>query len=167
LTKNPCFEENIRAEAVARGVDPKRIIFAKNEPLAKHLARVSLADLFLDSLPYSAHTTASDALWVNVPVVTCVGSAFAGRVCQGVLHAIEMPELVTYSLKEYEQLALKLATDNAALSAVRAKLTEKIRTAPLFNVDRFTRHIEWAYEEMYRRNEQGQPPQRIVVPAER
>lgn len=167
LSKNEHFEKNIRTEALQRGVDPKRIIFAKNEPLAKHLARVAVADLFLDSLPCTAHTTASDALWVNVPVITCAGTTFSGRVGESILHAIEMPELVTYSLNEYEQLALKLATDSDALSVMRKKLQQKIQTAPLFDVDRFAYHLEWAYEEMWRNHKRGDAPKKIMVPAKK
>lgn len=165
LTKAGGFEENLRNEALKRGVDPKRIVFAKHKPLPEHLARVALADLFLDSLPCNAHTTASDALWVNVPVITCVGDTFAGRVGQSVLNAIEMPELVTHSLSAYEQLALELAIDSDALSAVREKLRQKIQTSPLFDTDRFAHHLEWAYEEMWRRFERGDTPKRMVVPA--
>lgn len=161
------FEENIRAEALKRGIDPKRIFFAKNEPPDKHLARIALADLFLDSLPYTAHTTASDALWMNVPVVTCVGSTFPGRVGQSILNAIEMPELVTYSLNEYQQLAIKLATDTAALSVVREKLRQKIQAAPLFDADRFTYHLECAYEEMWKNFKSGKSPKKILVPAKK
>lgn len=164
LAKAGGFEENIRNEALKRGVDPKRIIFAKHMPLPEHLARVAQADLFLDSLPCNAHTTASDALWVNVPVVTCVGSTFAGRVGQSVLNAIEMPELVTHSLSEYEELAFKLASDKDALKAVREKLREKIQTSSLFDTDRFARHLEWAYTEMWRRFQQGDTVERMVVP---
>lgn len=164
LTKAGSFEDNIRNEALKRGVDPKRIIFAKNMPLPQHLARVTLADLFLDSLPCNAHTTASDALWANVPVVTCVGTTFAGRVGQSVLNAIEMPELVTHTLSEYEQLAFDLATDRNALSALREKLRHKIQTSPLFDADRFAYHLEWAYEEMWQRHISGKGPARMQVP---
>lgn len=164
LTKAGGFEDNIRNEALKRGVDPKRIIFAKNMPLPEHLARVAQADLFLDSLPCNAHTTASDALWVNVPVVTCVGSTFAGRVGQSVLNAIGMPELVTYSLPEYEKLAFDLATNPDAIVAAREKLRQKIKTSPLFDAERFASHLEWAYEEMWQRFERGEAAGRMVVP---
>ncbi|WP_175625809.1 MULTISPECIES: glycosyltransferase family 41 protein [Oxalobacteraceae] len=164
LTKTGNFEDNICNEAIKRGVDPKRIIFAKNMPLPQHLARVTLSDLFLDSLPCNAHTTASDALWANVPVVTCVGTTFAGRVGQSVLNAIDMPELVTHTLAGYEQLAFELATDKNALSAVREKLRHKIQASPLFDADRFAHHLEWAYEEMLRRYKNGEDSARMNVP---
>jgi predicted O-linked N-acetylglucosamine transferase (SPINDLY family) len=163
LSRPGLFESNIRAEASARGISPDRIIFAENQPLPQHLARVALADLFLDSLPYSAHTTASDALWVNVPVVTCVGSSFAGRVGQSVLHAIEMPELVTGSLEEYESLAFELATDSNAMRAIREKLGVKIRESSLFDAKCFTRHLEAAYQEIWQRHQNGNKPARISV----
>ncbi|MNR76164.1 lipoprotein NlpI [compost metagenome] len=164
LTKSGGFEENLKNEALTRGIDPNRIIFAPHKPLPEHLARVALADLFLDSLPCNAHTTASDALWVNVPVVTCVGATFAGRVGQSVLNAIEMPELVTHTLAEYEQLAFQLATDADALSAIREKLRHKIQTSPLFDTDRFAGNLEWAYEEMWARFKRGETPERMIVP---
>lgn len=104
---------------------------------------------------------------MNVPVITCVGSTFPGRVGQSILNAIEMPELVTYSLDEYEQLAVKLATDSITLSAIREKLRQKIQTAPLFDADRFAYHLEWAYEEMWRNHKRGDAPKKIMVPAKK
>ncbi len=123
-----------------------------------HLARYRLADLFLDTLPYNAHTTASDALWAGVPVVTCVGSTFAGRVAASLLNAIGLPELITTSLTDYEALALQLAREPARLAAVKAKLAEHRTTYPLFDTDRFRRHLEAAYVTMYERHQRGEPP---------
>jgi protein O-GlcNAc transferase len=164
LSSSPVFEANIRSEASNRGVDPRRIIFARHVPLDQHVARIPLADIFLDSLPYGAHTTASDALWANVPVVSCVGNTFPGRVGQSVLQALEMPELITHSLSEYFALALHLATDSEALNATRQKLSTKIHSAPLFDAERYTTHLEWAYREMIEKNEAGMTPAKIIVP---
>src|SRR5674476_988124 len=109
LEDNPTAASNLRKEAVARGVNPERLIFAKRLPLAEHLARHRLADLFLDTLPYNAHTIASDALWAGLPILTCLGAAFAGRVAASLLQAIGIPELITSNLEKYQALALKLA----------------------------------------------------------
>jgi protein O-GlcNAc transferase len=164
MSSSTVFEANIRSEAGKRGVDPQRIIFAKQVSFDEHMARIPLADIFLDSLPYGAHTTASDALWANVPVVTCVGNAFPGRVGQSVLQALEMPELITHSLSEYFALALHLATDGEALNAMRQKLSAKIQSAALFNAERYTAHLEWAYREMCKKNTAGMTPAKIIVP---
>jgi predicted O-linked N-acetylglucosamine transferase (SPINDLY family) len=150
---------NLRREAKARGVSPDRIVFATHVPdPADHLARLRLADLFLDTLPYNAHGTASDALWAGVPVLTCAGKTFAGRVGASLLHAIDLPELVTSSLPEYEAAALSLARDPARLSALKAKLMRNRETAPLFDTARFTRNLECAFRLMRQRHERGMPP---------
>jgi protein O-GlcNAc transferase len=164
LSASTIFEENIRAEAARRGVAPERIVFAKQAPMGEHLARLSLADIFLDSLPYGAHTTASDALWANVPVVTCVGNAFPGRVGQSILEALEMPELVTHSLPEYFDLAVKLATDEDMLRETRRKIAGKVKTSRLFDARRYARELEYAFTEMTRIHASGQAPTKIVVP---
>jgi protein O-GlcNAc transferase len=157
------FEHNIKAEAQRRGVHPERLIFAHHVPLPEHLHRIGLADIFLDSLPYGAHTTASDALWANVPVVTCVGTAFPGRVGQSLLEAIEMPELIAHTLADYYALALSLATDKKLLHETRQKLAAKVKTAPLFDSDRYTAHLEQAFEAMLQKHGSGQPASKIVV----
>jgi protein O-GlcNAc transferase len=123
-----------------------------------HLARHRLADLFLDCLPCNAHTTASDALWAGLPVLTCLGSSFAGRVAASLLNAAGLPELITETLADYEALALKLARDQSMLATIKAKLAQNRATCPLFDTDRFCRHIESAYETMWRRSQQGEPP---------
>jgi predicted O-linked N-acetylglucosamine transferase (SPINDLY family) len=149
LRDNVGAERNLRREAQRRGVDPVRLVFAGRTTLADHLARHRLADLFLDTLPYNAHATASDALWAGVPLLTCQGSAFAGRVGASLLRAAGLPELVTESLPDYEALALRLATDKALLGALRQKLARNRRTCALFDTDRFRRHIEAAYATMW------------------
>src|SRR5262249_40132872 len=128
-----------------------------------HLARLTLADLFLDTLPCNAHTTASDALWVGVPVVTCLGETFAGRVAGSLLHAVGLPELATASLGEYEALARKLATDPPSLATIRARLERNRLRHPLFDTDRFRRHIEAAYMTMWEKWQRGERPRSFAV----
>jgi len=154
---------NLRHEAEARGVAAERLIFAPHMKHAEHLARHRLADLWLDTLPYNGHTTASDALWAGLPVLTCTGTTFAGRVATSLLHAIGLPEMATPTLEEYEQFALKLARDADALSAVKTKLARNRTTYPLFDTARFCRHLESAYTTMWERAERGEAPRPIVV----
>jgi predicted O-linked N-acetylglucosamine transferase (SPINDLY family) len=156
-------ERNLRREAQERGIDPARLVFAARVDLEAHLARHCLADLFIDTLPYNAHTTASDALWTGLPLVTCRGRAFAGRVAASLLNAVGVPELVTTSLADYEALALRLAGDPALLAAIRAKLAENRNTYALFDTERFRRHIEAAYSRMWEIFQRGEPPQSFAV----
>jgi len=151
-------EANLRREAERRGIAPHRIVFAKRLPMAEHLSRVRLGDLFLDTLPYNAHTTTSDALWAGVPVITCRGSTFAGRVADSLLRAAGLPDLVTASLSDYERAALRLAGDPAALAEVRHRLLHNRATCPLFDTPRYTRHLELAYAGMWQRHAQGAAP---------
>jgi predicted O-linked N-acetylglucosamine transferase (SPINDLY family) len=148
LKDNETAAENLQKEMRARGLEPKRLIFAPRVSPEAHLARHRLADLFLDTLPYNAHTTASDSLWVGVPLVTCPGRAFQARVAASILKAMELPELITDNLLDYERLALSLATDPARLAAIRAKLAANRKTTALFDTARFTRNLEAAYEGM-------------------
>lgn len=165
LDDDPVARDNLQREAQARGVDADRLVFAPRCPLPAHLARHRLADLFVDTQPYNAHTTASDALWSGLPVVTCEGTTFAGRVCASLLRAVGLPELVAASFVEYEATALALAADRGRLAALRARLGETRETAPLFDTARFARHIEAAYREMWRRRQDGEPPAGFDVPA--
>jgi protein O-GlcNAc transferase len=160
---SPAAERNLRREAEARGVAPERLVFAPLVALEDHLARHRCADLFLDTLPYNAHTTASDALWAGLPLVTCLGETFAGRVAASLLDAVGLPELVTRSLEDYEALAFALATDAARLAALKAKLAQNRMTHPLFDTDRFRRHLESAYETMWQRHQRGTPPEGFAV----
>ncbi len=162
---NPYAETNLRKEAAARGIDPARLVFADRLPLRDHLARHRLADLLLDTLPYNAHTTASDALWSGLPVLTCRGKTFAGRVAASLLDAVGLPELVTGSLEEYESLALRLATDAALRGGVREKLEHNRTRTPLFDTDRFCRHVEAAYATMWEIQQRGEPPRSFSVEA--
>jgi predicted O-linked N-acetylglucosamine transferase (SPINDLY family) len=165
IEDNAAAVRNLRREANRRGVDPSRLVFAPRLKSAEHLARHRLADVFLDTLPYNAHTTASDALWVGVPVLTCLGSTFPGRVAASLLHAVGLPELVAYSLDEYEALALRLAQDPALLSSMKSKLAQNRDTCPLFDSKRFARHIEAAYYTMWDRHRRGERPTRFSVAA--
>jgi predicted O-linked N-acetylglucosamine transferase (SPINDLY family) len=157
---------NLRREAEAAGVDAGRLFFAPRIPMAEHIRRLQCADLFLDTLPYNAHTTASDALWAGVPVVTCPEQSFQARVAGSLLHAMRLPELVALSRAEYEAIALRLARDRNAHAATRTKVMRNRLTTPLFDTERFTRGVEAAYEIMWRRWCQGLPPADIDVAAD-
>jgi protein O-GlcNAc transferase len=161
--RNDAAKRNLFLEAEKRGIARERIIFASRANLADHLARHRLADLFVDSLPYNAHTTASDALWAGLPVLTCVGTTFAGRVGASLLHAIGLPELVARSIEDYEALALKLARTPSLLASLKAKLALNRGTQPLFDTDRFRRHIEAAYTTMWARCQRGESPTSFSV----
>lgn len=163
LADNDAAVSNLRGEAVARGIASGRLVFATRAPLPEHLARHRLADLFLDTLPCNAHTTASDALWAGLPVLTCLGPTFAGRVAASLLTAVGLPELVAPDLAAYEALALQLATDPARLAALRQKLLAQRDSAPLFDTPRFTAHLEKAYLQMVERYHQGLAPQAMVI----
>jgi len=154
---------NLRREAEARGVSGERLLFAPRVALEEHLARHRAADLFLDTLPYNAHTTASDALWAGLPVLTCAGRSFAARVAGSLVHAVGLPELVTASLAEYEALALALARGPARLAELRGRLERNRLTAPLFDIERYRRHLEAAYETMWERHLRGEAPQAFNV----
>ncbi len=154
---------NLRQEATLRDVDPTRLVFAEHRPLAKHLARLRLADLCLDTLPYNAHTTASDALWAGLPVLTLIGDTFPGRVAASLLRAIGMPELITSTREAYEALAIELATHPARLSASREKLARQRLTTDLFATERYTRRLEAAYEAMRERYLSALPPDHIHI----
>ncbi len=156
--------DNLRRQAARRGVDPGRLVFAPHRPQAGHLARYRLADLFLDSFPYTGHTTVSDALWMGLPVVTRMGDTFASRVAAGLLNAAGLPETVTASFDGYETLAVRLAGDPATLAGYRRRLDAGRATAPLFDSPRFTRHLESAYRTMWDRHAAGLPPESFTVP---
>jgi predicted O-linked N-acetylglucosamine transferase (SPINDLY family) len=165
LRDNEWAETNLRKEAQARGVDPGRLIFADRMALPDHLARHRCADLFLDSFNCNGHTTASDALWAGLPIVTRLGESFAARVAGSLLHAIGMPELVTETALDYERMALDLATNPDRLATTKAKLAANRMTTPLFDTEQSARHIECAYELAYDRYYDGLRPDHIVVPA--
>ncbi|HEY8095155.1 MAG TPA: UDP-N-acetylglucosamine-peptide N-acetylglucosaminyltransferase, partial [Methylobacter sp.] len=163
LPNNTAAAINLRKEANKRGVDDKRLIFASRMPLAEHIARYKLADLFLDTIPYNAHTTASDALWAGLPVLTQIGDTFAGRVAASLLTAVGLPELITDSAVEYETLAVELAKHPERLAGIKTKLAANRLTTPLFDTDLFTKKLETAYTAMYERYHTDLPPDHIFV----
>jgi predicted O-linked N-acetylglucosamine transferase (SPINDLY family) len=165
LFETPWAEQNLRREAAARGVDPQRLIFAPHRALPEHLARYRLADLCLDTYPYTSHTTASDALWAGCPLVTRVGPTFVTRVAGSILRAAGLPELITYSIADHDALVLDLARHPDKLRAIRAKLAAQRDTCALFDSPRFTRELEWAYRKMWSLHESGQGPQAFHVRA--
>jgi protein O-GlcNAc transferase len=161
---NPSAADNLRKEAASAGVDPDRLIFADRLPSsADHLARHRLADLFLDTLPYNAHTTASDALWAGLPVLTHIGETFAGRVAASLLTAVGLPELIAQTPEQFEGMAIELATRPEALAAIKCKLAQHRSTTPLFDTKLYVRHIESAYATMVQRHREGLPPDHLYV----
>jgi predicted O-linked N-acetylglucosamine transferase (SPINDLY family) len=167
LSRNdPLAAANLRKEAARSGIDPQRLIFADRVPSpTEHLARYSLAGLFLDTLPYNAHATAIDALWMGCPVLTRTGTAFAGRVGASLLQALDVPELITTTAEQYERLAVQLATDPHRLGEIRNKLARNRRRSPLFDTAAFTRHLEQAYRRMVARHRSGLVPEHFSVEA--
>ena len=163
LKKNKWAEHNLKREAEARGVNAERLIFAEKLPQAEHLARQKLADLFLDTFNYNAHTTTSDALWAGLPVLTKLGEGFAARVAGSLLHAVGLPELVTEKEDQYEALALELAMNPKRLAQIKAKLAKNRLTQPLFDTEQYTRHLESAYQMAYEQYLTGNGPEHIFV----
>jgi predicted O-linked N-acetylglucosamine transferase (SPINDLY family) len=166
LSANPTAMGNLRRQAQACGVSGARLIFAAPLPLTDHLTRHRAADLFLDTLPCGAHTTASDALWMGVAVLTLAGDSLAARVAASLLTAIGLPELITSTREQYEALAIALATEPDRLAALRSRLAANRLAMPLFDTRLLTRHLELAYEEIYRRLHAGLGPEDVRVPAE-
>lgn len=160
---NPSAARNLKNEAQRRGVHPDRIIFAQKLPLTQHLARYRLADLFLDTLPYSAHTTASDALWMGLPVLTCLGKSFAGRVAASLLKTINLPELIATDMTQYEALAIDLGQHPERIVALRAKINEQRLSSPLFDAELFVADLEQAYQKMVQRYQQGLSPATLEI----
>jgi protein O-GlcNAc transferase len=165
LDANSCAKSNLAREAGARGIAAERLVFAARLPLREHLARHRLADLFLDTLPYNAHVTASDALWAGLPVLTCAGQTFAGRVAGSLLWSVGLSDLITTSLDEYEGLALRLALDRRSLAKLRSRLVENLRISPLFDTRRSARHLEAAYMQMCEIGRAGLQPTAFSVTA--
>ena len=149
LGVNPIAANNLKKQMSLFGINPERLIFASHLPIPEHLSRHKCADLFLDTFPYNAHTTASDALWAGLPVLTMLGNSFAGRVTSSLLCAIELPELITNSEEEYKSLAVELATNKQKINLIKNKLMLKKQTAPLFNTPLFTKYIEQGYVRMF------------------
>jgi predicted O-linked N-acetylglucosamine transferase (SPINDLY family) len=163
LEDNNWSAANLKSEAEKQGVEASRLIFVKRMLLPEHLARHRQADLFLDTFPYNAHTTASDALWAGLPVLTLMGESFASRVAASLLNAIDLPELITSSQEQYETLAIELATNPAKLRGIKAKLESNRLTTPLFDTPRFTKHLEDSYTRIYERYHADLPPEHIYI----
>ena len=160
---NQTAADHLRGEAQKRGVSAERLVFAHRMPLGDHLARHRAADLFIDTLPYNAHTTCSDALWAGLPVLTLVGESFAARVAASLLNAVGLPELVTSTPAQYEALAIELATNPRKLAGIKQTLAENRLVAPLFDTARFARHIEAAYTTMMERHLADMPPDHLQI----
>jgi predicted O-linked N-acetylglucosamine transferase (SPINDLY family) len=163
LEDNKTVANNLRKEAQARGVNAERLIFAQRMPLSEHLARLRAADLFIDTLPCNAHTTASDALWAGLPVLTCMGESFAARVAASLLNAIGLPDLVTTTQEQYEATAIELASDPGRLAELKDRLHRNRLTMPLFDSELFAGHLESAYAQMYERYQADLSPDHIYV----
>jgi predicted O-linked N-acetylglucosamine transferase (SPINDLY family) len=149
---------NLRHEAQRRGIGPDRLVFAPRVPYARHLARLQQADLFLDTFPFNAGATASDALWAGVPILTCSGEAFASRMAGSLLRAAGVPELITHSIEEYERLGDHLVGQPGRLQDLKGRLTAQRCGAALFDSARFTRHLEAAFTRMHQRSVRGEAP---------
>jgi predicted O-linked N-acetylglucosamine transferase (SPINDLY family) len=163
LDDNPTATSNLIKEAESRGVAGARLIFAKRIRLDEHLARHRLADLFLDTLPYNAHTTTSDALWAGLPVLTCTGQSFASRVAASLLEAIGLTEMITHNANDYEQKAIQLANTPIMLEQIKTKLANNRLSTALFNTQLFTQHIEEAYSQMFQLHQNHLPTQHIYI----
>jgi len=163
LDGNEWAAKNLRLEAENRGINPDRLVFAKRLPQVEHLARHKHIDLFLDTFNYNAHTTASDALWAGLPVVTKAGEQFSARVAASVLDAVGLPELITASEDEYEQLAFELATKPRKLKTLKRKLAKNIASQPLFDTERYTRNFEAGLQKAYNLYFEGKRPEDIWV----
>ena len=156
--------ENFRKEACKHGIDAKRIVFAERMALADHLSRHYNADLFLDTIPYNAHTTTSDALWAGLPVLTLLGQSFASRVSASLLNAINMPEFIAHSEEEYEALAVEMALNPKKIKDAKFKLANNRATCPLFNTPIFTKNLETLYSKMVERQMANLEPDHIYTP---
>ena len=155
--------ENLKKEAEKQGITPDRLVFAERLPLPEHLARHRKADLFLDTFPYNAHTTTSDALWAGLPVLTLMGGSFASRVAASLLNAVGLPELITSTQEEYEALAIELAMNTKKLADIKLKLANNYLTAPLFDTPLFTKNLEEAYLKMMEWYQADMMPDHIFI----
>jgi predicted O-linked N-acetylglucosamine transferase (SPINDLY family) len=167
LEENDVAARNLREAAKRAGVDPLRLIFSPRVPAPEHLARHRMADLFIDTFPCNAHTTASDALWAGLPLLTYAGESFPARVAASLLSAAGLPELMTSSLAEYEELAVGLAADRERLAGIAKRLDANRLTMPLFDTELFTGHLEQAYLQMYQRYLEDLPPAHLCVGPQR
>ena len=164
--ENKWVRSNLINEALKRGISSERLVFGEHLEPDEYLARYKICDLFLDTFPYNAGTTASDALWAGLPVLTMMGESFASRMAASLLTAIDLPELITSSQEQYEALAIELATNPAKLKALKTKLESNRLTAPLFDTPRFTKHLEEAYTKIYERYHADLPLEHIYIEEE-
>jgi predicted O-linked N-acetylglucosamine transferase (SPINDLY family) len=163
LEENEISTTNLIKEAAKRGISADRLIFAKRLDNSYHLARSQLADLFLDTWPCNAHTTASDALWAGLPILTLIGESFASRVCASLLNAIDCPELITYSTKEYEALAIELALNQILLESTKTKIIKNKDLSPLFDSINYVKDLEKIYQKMFEIKERKEAPENIYI----
>jgi len=161
--ENEWVEQNLKNEAMARGVDGAKLVFGKKMPYEEYLKRYQVCDLFLDTFPYNAGTTASDALWAELPVLTLMGQSFASRMAASILNAIGLSELITHTQGEYETLAIELAMNPKKLEDIKLKLISNRLTTPLFDTQLFTKNIEAAYIKMHHRHHQGLQPDHLFI----
>jgi predicted O-linked N-acetylglucosamine transferase (SPINDLY family) len=166
LQWNTNVQATLQAAARARGIDPQRLLFAPLLPLQQHLSRLACADLYVDAWPCNAHTTAGEALWVGVPVVTLQGPTFAQRVASSLLHAVQLDELVCRDVEAYRAMVLALAADAPRRAALKAHLAEQRRCSPLFDGARFARDLEALLQRMWQRALRGEPPQHLAAQAQ-
>jgi predicted O-linked N-acetylglucosamine transferase (SPINDLY family) len=160
---NPTVKNHLKKEALKKGIESDRLIFANRMPLSDHLARLKLADLFIDTMPYNAHTTASDALWVGLPVLTLCGETFASRVAASMLNAVGLSELITLTDKKFEDLAIELGNNPKKLQQIKNKLNNNKISKPLFNSKLFTKNIEKAYSIIYEEHLKKLPIKNIEI----
>ena len=165
LEANAAVPGNLRREAASRGIAAERLVFARPAPIPDYLARLAAADLFLDTFPYNAGATANDALWAGLPVLTCSGDSYVGRMAGSLLHAIGLPELVRASPAEYEALAIQLGRAPARLTELRRRLADNRARTPLFDMARYARDIEAAFAGMWERWRSGEMPASFEVRA--
>jgi predicted O-linked N-acetylglucosamine transferase (SPINDLY family) len=165
LEEDPAAAVNLRRHADASGVGAHRLVFAQRAPRELYLERLQMADLFLDTLPYNAGTTASDALWMGLPVVTQQGQSFCGRMAASLLTAAGLPQLIAQDAQGYVDTAVRLALAPTERSALRQQLQDQRVSMPLFDAPRFTRHLERAYGEAHRLRSAGEPPRDIHIAA--
>ena len=163
LVSNNETAKNLIKEAEKSGVNKDRLVFANYVPVEEHLNRIKYADLFVDNLPYNAHTTSSDALRMGLPVLSCIGKSFASRVAASLLNAVGLPELIATTQEDYEALAIDLATNPKKLKVIKDKLAKNLPSAPLYDTLLFTKHLESAYKAMYGRYHEGLEPEHIYV----
>ena len=163
LENHTITNENLIKEAANFGINKDRLVFAKMVPVEDHLSRIRLADLFIDTLPCNAHTTASDALRMGVPVLTCLGESFASRVAASLLGALKLHSLITNNHSEYESLAIELATQPKKLKAIKDILAISLSSETLYNATLFTQNLESAYMQMYDRHNKGLAPEHIYI----